>query len=88
MFDNDDKTAGTEGVTVSAVTSDEEDERCVTQLPGGDHTWNLMKTKIGWNATFQFKTTTQGKFGFSTKLVACSSNDQRKAFLTIAQGVI
>jgi hypothetical protein len=37
MFDNEDKTAGTEGVTISTVTSDEEDECHVTQLPGSDY---------------------------------------------------
>jgi hypothetical protein len=37
MFDNEDKNTGTEGVTVSTVTSDEEDEYCVTQLPGSDY---------------------------------------------------
>jgi hypothetical protein len=36
MFDNNNETAGTEGVTVSTVASGEEDEHCVTQLPGGD----------------------------------------------------
>jgi hypothetical protein len=35
MFD-DDETAETEDVTVSAVASDNEDEHCVTQLPGSD----------------------------------------------------
>jgi hypothetical protein len=43
MFDNDDKTTETEGVTFSAVTSDEEDESCVTQLPGSDHEMEFDK---------------------------------------------
>jgi hypothetical protein len=37
MFDNNHKTAETERVTVSTVTSDEDHECHVTQLPGGDH---------------------------------------------------
>jgi hypothetical protein len=36
MFDGD-KTVETDDITVSVVASDDEDERCVTQLPGSDY---------------------------------------------------
>jgi hypothetical protein len=79
MFDNNDKTAEAEGVTVSTVTSDEEDEHYVTQLPGSDYEMEFDEDQDWVEHNIPVP---------KQQLVACSLNDQRKAFLTITQGVI